>query len=87
MEKLLSFLNTVPAFSGITQALEENKSAAITGIGQINRSHILSALASRLNRPLVILCQDDMSAKRLQQELEAFTAKSFPILPSRELTL
>ena len=87
MEKLLSFLNTVPAFSGITQALEENKSAAITGIGQINRSHILSALASRLNRPMVILCQDDMSAKRLQQELEAFTAKTFPILPSRELTL
>ncbi len=87
MEKLLSFLNTVPAFSGVAQALDENKSAAVTGIGQINRSHILAALSSRVNRPLVILCQDDMSAKRLQQELEAFTAQVYPVLPSRELTL
>ena len=87
MEKLLSFLNTVPAFSGIVQALEENKSAAITGIGQINRSHILASLSSRFDRPLVILCQDDMSAKRLQQELEAFTGQVFPVLVSRELTL
>ena len=87
MEKLLSFLNTVPAVSGVAQALEENKSAAITGIGQINRSHILASLSSRTTRPFVILCHDDMSAKRMQQELEAFTGQAYPVLPSRELTL
>ena len=87
MEKLLSFLNTVPAVSGVAQALEENKSAAITGIGQINRSHILASLSSRTTRPFVILCHDDMSAKRMQQELEAFTGHAYPVLPSRELTL
>ena len=87
MEKLLSFLNTVPAFSGVEQALQEGRSAAITGIGQINRSHILAALSCHINRPFVVVCQDDMTAKRLQQELEAFTSKTYPMLPSRELTL
>ena len=87
MEKLLSFLNTVPAFSGVEQALQEGRSAAITGIGQINRSHILAALSCHINRPFVVVCQDDIAAKRLQQELEAFTAKTYPMLPSRELTL
>ena len=87
MEKLLSFLNTVPAFSGVQQALQEGKSAAITGIGQINRSHILAALSSHIARPFVVVCQDDMTAKRLQQELEAFASKTYPMLPSRELTL
>ena len=87
MEKLLAFLNTMPAFSGIKQALLEGHTAAITGIGQINRSHILAALSVSANKPVVILCQDDMAARRLQQELEAFTGQVYPILPSRELTL
>ena len=87
MEKLLTFLNAVPGFSGISQALKEGKSAAVTGIGQINRSHILASLSKTIDSPLVILCQDDMAAKRLQQELEAFTSQVYPILPSRELTL
>ena len=87
MEKLLSFLNTIPAYSGVVRLLEEGKSTAITGIGQINRSHILAALSTYNDRPLVILCQDDMSAKRLQQELEAFTQTVYPVLSGRELTL
>ncbi len=87
MEKLLSFLNTVPEYAGIVRTLNKNKTAAITGIGQINRSHILAGIRDCTRRPLVILCQDDMTAKRLQQELAAFTGKSHPILPSRELTL
>jgi len=34
-----------------------------------------------------VICQDDMAAKRIAEELKAFLGKTFPILPSRELTL
>ena len=87
MEKLLSVLNTMPEYTGALQALQNGQSAAITGIGQINRSHILSGILAHTGRPVVVICQDDLSAKRIQQELLSFTGIEYPSLPGRELTL
>ena len=86
MNELLSILGSIPEFGQLLTALSRNESAAVTGIGQINRSHMIAGL-QQLNRPLVIICQDDLAAKRLQEELKAFTGNLFPVLPSRELTL
>ena len=61
-------------------------SAAVTGIGQINRSHMIAGLTRDTDRPLIILCQDDMSARRIQEELKSFLDLTAPILPGRELT-
>ena len=44
MEKLLSMLKSMPEYSSLLSALAEGQSAAVTGIGQINRSHILAGL-------------------------------------------
>ena len=87
MEKLLSILNTMPEFASVLSAVAANQSAAITGIGQVNRSHIIAGIQAHSQRPVVVICQDDLSAKRTQTELQAFLGKAFPILPSRELTL
>ena len=87
MELLLSLLRTIPEYSAMTDALVKNQTAAITGIGQLNRSHMIAGLCQELDRPIVIICQDDMSAKRLQAELKAFLGQTAPVLPSRELTL
>ena len=87
MEKLLHVLNTIPEYTAALQAIARQESAAITGIGQINRSHLIAGLRQDLTRPIVVICQDDMSAKRLQEELKAFLGETPPILPSRELTL
>ena len=87
MEQLIDLLKTMPEYRSLLESLAKGSSAAITGIGQINRSHILAGLRKHGNRPLVIICQDDMAAKRLQAELKAFLAEEAPVLPSRELTL
>ena len=87
MEKLLSALNTIPEYRLLCSAAAGGESAAITGIGQINRSHFIAALYRDISRPLVVVCQDDMAAKRLQEELKAFLGIEAPVLPSRELTL
>lgn len=87
MEKLLHVLNTIPEYTAALQAIARQESAAITGIGQINRSHLIAGLRQDLTRPIVVICQDDMSAKRLQEELKAFLGETPPILPNRELTL
>ena len=87
MEKLLSVLKTIPEYSSLLESLSRRESAAVTGIGQINRSHMIAGLRSHTSTPIVVICQDDMAAKRLQEDLKAFLGEAFPILPSRELTL
>ena len=87
MEKLLNILNTFPEFKRLLDSLQRCESAAVTGIGQINRSHMIASLHREIQRPLVIICQDDIAAKRMQEELKCFLGDAPPVLPSRELTL
>ena len=87
MELLLSFLKTLPEYNIVLDALRASECAAVTGIGQINRNHMIAALHGDTDRPLVIICQDDLAAKRLQEELKAFLNTEVQMLPHRELTL
>ena len=87
MEKVLSFLQNLPEYEALLKALRASKTAAVTGIGQINRSHLIAALSRDMGRPMVLICQDDIAAKRLQEELRAFLGTEVPSLPTRELTL
>ncbi len=87
MEKLLSLLTTIGEYNALLDCIGKNQAAAITGIGQINRSHMIAGLARQVNRPLVLICQDDMAAKRLQEELKCFLGVTAPVLSSRDLTL
>ena len=87
MEQLIHLLHTIPEYRSLLEALEENRTAAVTGIGQINRSHLIAGLCQDAKRPLVIVCQDDIAARRLQEDLKDFLGVTVPILPGRELTL
>ena len=87
MNNLLSFLKSIPEYELLKQSIADNNAVAITGIGQINRSHLIAALYADCNRKMVLLCQDDLAAKRLQDDLRSFLSEEVPILPSRELTL
>ena len=87
MEQLLTLLKSIPEYTAMVKSLAANESAAVTGIGQINRSHMIAGLRRECKRPLVIICQDEMAARRLQEELKCFLGETAPILPSRELTL
>ena len=87
MEQLIDLLKTMPEYMSVLDGIQKNISSAITGIGQINRSHLIAGLRRHISHPLVVICQDDIAAKRLQAELKAFIGVEAPILPSRELTL
>ena len=87
MEKLLAILKNTPEFKQLLESIHRKEAAAVTGIGQINRSHMIAALHKEISHPLVIICQDDIAARRTQEELKCFLGDSAPILPGRELTL
>ena len=87
MEKLLSFLKNIPEYQLLLKSVGRKEAAAVTGLGQINRSHLIAGLRQEFDRPVVVICQDDMTARRTAQELAAFLGETAPVLPSRELTL
>ena len=66
MDILINSLQTITEYRLLLAALQNNESAAITGIGQINRSHMIAGIAKHTNAPIVVICQDDMAAKRTQ---------------------
>ncbi len=87
MEQLIRALKSLTEYTALVDAVQKGQSAAVTGLGQINRSHMIAGLRRDTARPLVVICQDDMAAKRLQGELKSFLGEDAPILPNRELTL
>jgi len=87
MKTLLSVLKTIPEYATLLEHLSHGQAAAVTGIGQINRSHMIAGLRSDCTSPIVIICQDDMAARKLQEELKALLGQTAPVLPNRELTL
>ena len=87
MDKILKILKSMPEYQSAIDAVISGKNAAITGIGQINRSHIISGMYTDINSPLVVICQDDHAATRLKEELKGFLGIECPVLPTRELTL
>ena len=87
MDMLLSTLKNLPEYQLLLDTINKGKSVGITGIGQMNRSHLIAAIRTHTTLPILVVCQDDMAAKRLQQELHAFLKLEAPVLPSRELTL
>ncbi len=87
MEKLLSVLNNLKEYAELKESVTNHQCCALTGVSQICRSHLIAGLFSHTSFPITVVCQDDMSAKRLQEDLTAFLGFVPPVLCSRELTL
>ena len=87
MDQVLFLLKTIPEYTVLAEAMGKGESAAVTGIGQINRTHMIAGISQDVARPLVILVQDDIAARRMQEELRSFLHVDAPILPGRDLTM
>ena len=87
MDKLLQFFRSIPEYEVLLQSIAISENTAVTGIGLINRSHMICSLASDVKRPITIICQDETVARELNTEMAAFLGRETPILPTRELTL
>ena len=87
MELLLKKLTELPDFVTLLEQAEQGGAAAVTGLAQINRSHLIAGLYALGKRPVAVVCQDDLAAKRLQEELKAFLNIEAPVLPGRDLNL
>jgi len=86
MNLLLSALNNLPEYTALVQAVEKGQVCALSGVGQLARSHVAAALYAAAGRPALVVCQDDLAAQRTAEELTAFLGEAPAVLPTREFT-
>jgi len=85
MKVLLDALAGSEDFSELSRAIEKGKSpAAVSGLGSIHKAHIAAALGQTLDRPLFLLCPDELGAARTARDIADFTGEEPVILPPRE---
>ena len=87
MNLLGTVLRDLPEYQALRAASEAPGASAITGLSSIHRAHMISALHQDTGRPVLVVCQDDLAASRMAQELSGFLGQTPPVLPTRELTL
>ena len=87
MEQLLTVLDSLAEYRTLKSYVSQGSCAAVTGVSQICRSHLIAGLTQFTSKTITVICQDDMTAKRIQEDLACFLGKEAPILNSRELTL
>jgi len=87
MELLQKALHGLDEYKKLKQSVKKNQCVALTGTGQISRSHMIATLIGDTKRPVAVVCQDDTAAKRTALELAAFLGEEPPIFPTRDLTL
>ena len=87
MDMLLTALQSLPEYQTLLDYTRDQRCAAVTGISQICRSHIIAGLYRHTDKPVMVICQDDAAAKRLQSDLKCFLNIDVPALCSREFTL
>ena len=83
---LLKALRALPEYNKICAVTEKRQVCAVSGVSQINRTHLIASLIADTERPAVIVCQDELAAQRIETELSAFLPGA-KILPTRTLTL
>ena len=86
MELLLDILRQMPEYGHIRDTLGKGRCVGVSGVAQIARSHLIAALFRDLGRPMLVVCQDELAAKRTAQELFAFLGEQPPVLGGREFT-
>ncbi len=87
MDLLRLSLKELKEFSRMLSVIHKGGAVAATGLAQINRAHVIAGLYQQCRRPIAVLCQDDLAAKRMQEELKAFLNFDAPVMPCRDLNL
>ncbi len=88
MNQILSILQHVPEFAQLTAAMEGGACpAAVTGLASVHRAHFAAGLHQFGDRPVVLICSDEMEARQLADDLAALLGDRPALLPAREFTL
>ena len=79
-------LEGLESFGELTHALEGPGVCSLYGPDDAQRAHLLAAAALKLDRPLVIISPNDVTAARMVEDMNVLLSGAARQLPSRDIT-
>ncbi len=87
MNTILSTLSRIPEFEDLLLRIDAGRCpVAISGLSPVHRAFLAAAIAQRLERPVVLLCADDVEAGRLIRDIAALMDTPALLLTGREFS-
>ena len=87
---MLSLTNSLikeTGFDQVSAAIEAGRSpVVVSGLNSIHRAHAAAVVMRMTQRPIVVVCANEMEMKRTAADLEALTGHTAVTLMSREFT-
>ena len=79
-------LDELESFNELARALETPGVCSAYGPDDAQRAHLLSALALKLNRPLLVIEPGDQAASRMAEDMNLLLGGGARLLPGRDVT-
>ncbi len=86
LECLYEPLEGLTAFRELTRALQAPGVCSVYGPDDAQRAHLLAAAALKLNRPLLVISPNDITAARMTEDLNVLLSGAARQLPARDIT-
>ncbi len=87
MHVLLEALKNEPSFRALLSDLERGRTPVVmSGAERIHKVIVAAAAAEATDRPLVIICRDELECEKCAAEFAALTQESALLLSAREFT-
>ena len=84
MKELLHILDQVPEFQQLLDALDAGRSpAAVSGLSPVHRAHFAAGIRQETGRPVVVVCADELEARRLAGDLAGLAGEEPALLAAR----
>ena len=87
MRSLLNTLRRLPEFEDLLLRIDAGRCpVAASGLSPVHRAFVAAGIALRAERPVVLLCADEVDAARLSKDVSALLEQPVMQLPAREFT-
>ena len=87
MRSLLNTLRRLPEFEDLLLRIDAGRCpVAASGLSPVHRAVVAAGIALRAERPVVLLCADEVDAARLSKDVSALLEQPVMQLPAREFT-
>ena len=87
MRSLLNTLRRLPEFEDLLLRIDAGRCpVAASGLSPVHRAFVAAGIALRAERPVVLLCADEVDAARLSKDVSALREQPVMQLPAREFT-
>ncbi|MGX8706226.1 MAG: hypothetical protein ACSW8J_06585, partial [bacterium] len=83
---LFTPMEGLEAFVELTRALNEPGVCSVYGPDDAQRAHLLSAVARKLNRPMLVIEPNELAASRMAEDMNLLLGGGARFLPSRDVS-